>query len=105
MAWKPGKGGHFDLNAKSIDFFKEAIEDVWNAWDDDTDKLIEEGNAVKFLQHVEATASGWRREKDKFGVKVYKDIMVDDDLKYRVTVVCNGRGELKLDVRVWYSED
>ncbi|SRR6266496_2724339 len=103
MALVPGKGFHGDLTFDSIEFLHQTITDVWNAYGEDGDSLQNEDNEGEILKAVQATSSGWTREKDNFGTKIWKEIEWQKG-SYRVTVVLTKRG-LKLDVRNWFDPE
>lgn len=107
--WGPGKGFFGDLTQESITWLKETIEEVWDAYgetgDEDYGNDGEEG-VLKFLKVLGRSANGWNAEKDSFGTKLYKELPWSDwadgtHTKYRLTVVCTSRGELKIDIRQW----
>ena len=98
----PGKGGHFHLNAETLEFFKTAMAEVASInEEDDLDELIDNGDAKDAWTRLKAV-DGWEYAKDKFGEKLFKG-MAWEEGEYRVTVVLNSHGALKLDVRVWFD--
>lgn len=103
MSMMPGKGAHLDCTQKSMAFLLGTMTEVLGYYNEaGGDENIDEGNGLKFVRGL-SEQEGWSLEKDNFGVKVYKSIPWGND-EYRVTVVHNSRGEIKLDVRVWYEK-
>jgi len=114
---KPGKGGFFHLNGDTLGFFTLSMSDLFDALTDegtkDLNELLDGGDADELFRKVKAElvddeemdpAKRWSFEKDKFGRKVFK-AMDWEDGTYRITLVLNGAGELKLDVRQWYTPE
>ena len=108
--WRPGKGGlHADLTGETLNWFHQTLEAVWNAAGDEEqlNELIDSKKPTQFLRNVNGSDSGWTAEKDNFGVKLYKELLWATDArgvehKYRITLVVNNKGELKIDFRDWY---
>jgi hypothetical protein len=102
---KPGKGFHGTVTSEVLNFLADAINDVREAYvDGGGTELVDEGEAFKVLNLVTGFSSGWTSTKDKFGKKLYREIDWQGG-SYRVTVVLNSHGELKIDIRQWYNPD
>jgi len=112
---RPGKGAHLDLTEETLDFLQGCFTDIWQAavvgeeaaersGETPLDELIDSGNGMQFLKDINASATHWKKAQDKFGVKLYKALEWGDG-EIRVTVVLNGQGALKVDVRYWFDPD
>lgn len=97
--FKPGKGIHASLDQESLEFFQLTIEEIWNAFDEDSE------SEQSLLDDIAGSASGWKSTKDKFGKKLYKAHRIDDDNEIRITVVLKDNGEYKIDVRNWFRPE
>ena len=95
---KPGKGAHFTATQEVLDFLVATLEEIQSVWDSD---VIDEGEAKEIQRQLADQYEGWTSVRDKFGKKLYKGIDFQDG-QYRVTLVLNSYGELKLDIRQWY---
>jgi hypothetical protein len=113
--WMPGKGFFGHGNEEVIRWLHEVFEDISNAMGEDGElnDLLDEKDvdgAKEFMGNVFGSAAGWRKEKDKFGTKLYKELLMGEDgrgtpIKYRATLVANSNGPLSIDVRQWYMGD
>lgn len=100
--YAPGKGFFGALTKKTLDFFQEALEDVWNAYGEDGDELQDEKRGEEILKRLRGSAIRWHEEKDRFGKKLYKSIEWGSQL-YRVTVVLKDNGAMHIDIRQWFD--
>jgi hypothetical protein len=108
---RPGKGAHLDLTEETLDFLRNCFEDLYNAAGEadatgkgGLDELIDSGTAMQYLKDINASATHWKKAQDNFGTKLYKALPWGDG-EMRVTVVLNGQGSLKIDVRYWYDAE
>lgn len=101
---RPGKGAHFTVTEEVLNFVADTVDDIRNVYvDNDGAELVDSGEAFKVFNLVKSS-DDWTEAKDKFGKKLYREIDWQGGA-YRVTLVLNSHGELKLDIRYWYDSE
>lgn len=100
---QPGKGGHFHLNADTLEFFTNVFTLLNDELGEDLNERLDNDEETEIFKELKAKGS-WEFQKDKFGQKLYREFPWQDGA-YRITVVLNNRGELKLDVREWFDPE
>jgi hypothetical protein len=102
----PGKGVHFVLTGKYLNWLRDALHDVDVVYSDAAHNVQPE-IVVNTMTDPESDEISefelqWERVKDNFGTKAFVSIPYKDG-ELRVTVVLSKQGELKLDIREWYD--
>jgi hypothetical protein len=104
MSLYPGKGAHLILNESVRDFVAQALADVGNVYSDQ----LHDANPMAVITLLsdpdDAPRFKWVQEKDNFGTKAYVAMPYRDG-ELRVTVVLTKKGELRLDIREWFTKD
>lgn len=102
---KAGKGLQLHLTEDMIEWLTATMDEVRTAFGSEATYIqLDEGEMAlrARLGHVE----GWFFESDKFGKRMvasYSEDGEDSSDELRVAVIVTARGDLKLDVRTWYS--
>lgn len=92
----PGKGVHLVLNEEILIWLGDVLSKIENQYSDE----LHDENPTEVLDRL--TESGWTKEKDGFGTKVYAAKPYRDN-ELRVTVVLTKQNELRLDIREWFE--
>jgi hypothetical protein len=106
----PGKGAHLVLNEAHLQHIMTALDDIANVYSDQ----IHDDSPVDVIHcltgHVDAETGEplgtptltWTEVEDKFGHKAFAGTPYKTG-ELRVTAVLTSQGELRLDIREWFS--
>jgi hypothetical protein len=97
----PGKGAHLVLNDAVLGFLSTALSDLADQYSDEVHDKDPKAVRNALLEEGVPTLI-WTGVKDSFGDKVIAEMPYKKGA-LRVTLVLTRQGELRLDIREWFT--